>query len=403
MKKVLFALFVAFGVVRCPQDTHAAPVFGRDFYAVQSKAWNVTASTKFSFSPMALGSLDGTFGVQLGPVDTVINALHPIYYRVHIINAVCIRNSNCGSYEIGHGYSKASFDVAVGKKDPRILNPFKARVAAYRDLAKKYPGTKFIVSPALEHDLSIKSWRVLANATVGVWPGVQLSNSPDGGVSIERYLGAWIERHGNSPQSDSDIVSLDGSDATQIDIAAFVNRVNRLPHVQFAQLWTAGDNCRASEWQDPRARTACPSSKTFELMSHIIDPLPVAPRFTGSQCKKIIPFKDPDIWKPLAETHVHYDPRQELPVTIFKGFSGQDLTVLSSGGNIVGSLGYYGSYLSQGLRWYSGYRAGSKSSGYELQKGAQAVSGSPWVWLQQRGTCKGPLITGRRFGLMRDK
>ena len=46
-----------------------------------------------------------------------------------------------------------------------------------------------MVSPALEHQLSTEAWRILANETRSVWPGVQLVNSPYLGVVGERYLG----------------------------------------------------------------------------------------------------------------------------------------------------------------------------------------------------------------------
>ncbi len=406
---ITFALALTSCVTKAPLTRElvlktSQPVFGRDFYAAQSKFWNVKASIKYPMPPpMAIGTLDNTFGTALQPISTILTAFKPAYYRVHIINTVCVRNHNCGKYEIGYGYSKASFDIAVSKKDPKIIKPFKARVQLYKELSAQFSGIQFIVSPALEHDLSKKSWRVLADAVYSVWPGVQLSNSPDGGVGVETYLGSWLERHGSTPQSDADIVSLDGADATQIDIDAFLKRVRSFPHCKIVQLWTAGDNCRTNDWQDPRVRTHCPSSKTFQLMSHIIDPQPAPVGFTGTQCKKITPFKAPDIWKPLSESHIKPDPRQELPVTIFKGFKNGNLDVLSSNGQRIGSLGYYGTYLDQGYRWYSGYSGGSRSSGYEFQQGAAVNSGSPYTWLRQGGTCKGPFLGGRRQGLMRDK
>lgn len=382
----------------------SAPVYGRDFYALQSKYWNVKATVKYPMPPpMAVGTLDTTFGTALNPIISVLSAFKPAYYRAHIINATCIRNNNCGKYEIGYGYSKASFDAAVKKKSPKILKPFKERVQLYRGLAGQFSNIEFIISPALEHDLSKQSWRVLADAVYSIWPDVQLANSPDVGVSVETYLGAWIERHGNNPQADADIVSLDGVDATGIDIDQFINRIKRLAHVKLVYLWLGLDNCRVGQWQDPRVRKNCPSAKTLELMSHLIDPQPAPVKFTGTQCKKITPFKAPDIWKPLAESKIAPDTRAELPVIISKGFKNGNLDVLSSNGKRIGSLGYYGTYLDQGYRWYSGYRGGSKNSGYEFQQGGTVNSGSPYAWLRQGSTCKGPFLGGRRQGVMRDK
>lgn len=411
--KALRFLFLVLALSSCvkkkievPQElfTASAPQIGQDYYAIQSKYWNQNGTIKYTKKGIPLGNLHNTFGVSLDPIRAAVSSVRPNLYRVHIINTVCVRNQNCGPYEIGHGYTKASFDAAVRGKKPGIIGPFRSQVKLYCDLFTSFAGTQLLISPALEHDLSTAAWRVLADETLNVCPGVQLVNSPDGPTSVERYRGSWIERHGSSPQSDADIVSLDGADATQIDIDKFLRRARALPRVKIIQLWTAGYNCRVRTWQDPRVRKNCSSGKTLELMSHIDESLPAAPAFTGKQCKKISPFKEPDIWKPLAESQVNYDPRSELPVVITKGFRpSKSLHILTSAGGLVGVMGYYGTYLNQGWRWYSGYGPGSKLSGYELQSRAQVNSSSPFVWLEEEGTCKGPLAPGRRQGMMRDK
>ncbi len=380
-----------------------APLIGQDYYAIQSQYWNLNATVKYSREAKALGNLHNTFGTSLSPIRSLLSAIHPVLYRVHLINTVCVRNSNCGKYELGYGYSKASFDLAVKAKKPAIIRPFRAQVKIYCDLFQGFPETRLLISPALEHDLSKESWRVLADETLNVCPGVQLVNAPDGGVQIERYRDAWIERHGSTPGADSDIVSLDGADATQIDIDKFLKRARNLPRIKVIELWTAGYNCRVGTWQDPRVRKNCSSGKTIELMNHIYESLPAAPTFSGTQCKKMSAFKDPDIWKPLAESSVNYDPRSELPVLISKGFGKLAVNVLDRRGSKQGSLGYYGTYLDQGFRWYSGYSGGSKDSGYDFQSKAENSGGSGFIWLQQGTDCKGPLYTGRRQGRMRDK
>lgn len=409
MKKLLAGLILLSGcartVVTPPEVPLTANVIaqGQDYYAIQSRYWNLPATIRYSAGNQAAGNLDTTFGTSLSPVSSLVSAVNPALYRVHIINTVCVRNNNCGPYEIGHGYTKASFNAAVRANKASIIRPFKERVKLYCDLFSHYPNTKLLISPALEHDLSTQAWRVLADSTLGVCGGVQLVNSPDGGVAVERYKGAWIERHGSSPQSDADVVSLDGADATQIDIGAFLARTLRLPNIKIIELWTAGYNCRVGTWQDPRVRKNCSSSKTLELMNHLYEPMPVAPAFKGTQCRKILPFKAPSIWKPLAESQVKPDPRQELPVSITNRFAKGNLHVLANNGSEVGALGYYGNYLNQGLRYYSGFRGGGRTSGYAMQSSAENNSGSGYVWLQQGGTCQGPLYPGRRQGNMRDK
>jgi len=393
--KVLFYIFVSCLVIACPRDGKSEPIYGRDYYAVQSKYWNINATLKYRMNgTMATGNLDNTFGEKLDNVRAVIANFKPTYHRVHLINGPCIRNQRCGKYEIGYGYNKSSFDKAVSQRNPKILKYVRDRTALYRTLAGTFLDTTFIVSPELEHDLSKNSWRILADEIRKVWPGVLLSNSPDGGISIERYLGSWIERHGNTPQSDTDISSLDGIDATQINIDAWKARVR---NAKIAYVWQGTDNCFSNGWQDPRLRTVCTPGHLLELLAHIIDLVPAPPKFTGKQCKVIKSFKDPEIWKPAAE-YASNDPRSYKPVLITSAFRKDSVNVLASTGGLLGKLGYYSNYLNQGNRYYSGYKGGTGQSGYEFQKSAVASSGSPWAFLQQNGYCEGPIITGRRQG-----
>lgn len=384
-----------------PELMQVNTLFGRDFYALQSQYWDIKSSNSYPMPLMATGNLDNTFGSDMEHVVSTLSVLHPFYHRVHIINATCIRNGNCGKYEVGYGYNKKTFDEAIKAHNKKILNYLKSRVSVYSDLQVKFPTTRFVVSPVLEHDLSIESWKILADTTLEIWPEVQLANSPDGGISAIKYKGAWIERHGKDFPMDADIVSLDGFDVTDIDSVAFRDRVLRAPNLKMAFSWTLGDNCRVKGWIDPRMRKNCPSSDTFELISHIMEAVPQAPKFAGKQCKKMSAFKSPDIWKPLAESYANSkDSRQELPVLIAGGFKKANVNLLSSNGGQIGTLGFYGSFGKQ-LRWYSGYKKGSHLSGYEFQKRANASSGNPYIWMIQAGSCKGPFVPGRRGGATR--
>lgn len=389
---------VATLAVEAPKLSPGA-VFGEDYYAVQSSYWNLPHSFTYPMpAPSAYGSLDTSFGTNIAPISALLTSTGTTKYRVHIINGPCIRDGNCGQYEIGRGFNKVTFNNAVLTHEQRVLAPYRQRVGAYRDLASHFPGVTFYLSPVLEHDLSEKAWRILADTARQVWPGVTLDNSPDGGVPIEHYLGALFERHGDHPQPDADINSLDGISATQIDIDAWIHRIHAAPHILIAFLWIDLFNCRSDVFQDPPSRKTCPSLKTFELVRHLIDTIPSAPTLTATVCHIRRPFADPDIWKPLSETHPTPDPRSELPVLITKGFGKGNVNVIASNGHNLGTMGFYGTYLDQGYRWYSGYPGGSRNSGYEFQKAAVAATGSPWVWLQQGTTCKGPLVPGRRQG-----
>lgn len=370
--------------------------YGQDLLALQQKNFQSQKAIRFSQSRNSLGILDWTFGTEPSPVVSYLRGVNPRIFRIHIINGPCIRNGNCGPYEISHGYNKASFDLQIRARNPRILSWYKSRIQLWHTISNQFPETEFIISPELEHDLSTESWRVLADATLSVWPGVRLSNSPDGGVPAQLYQNALLERHGNKNIGDANIVSLDGVDATQINMQDLLRRV---AGKKLFEVWQGPYNCRIGVWQDPRVRTVCPPSSVFELLSHITDPLPPAPRFTGTQCRKIYPFTAPSIWKPISEYFPPPDKRTYLPVTITNKLPrGAPISILASNGGRVGVLGYYGSYLDQGGRWYSCTHGGDCQSGYEYQKAALAATGFPWVWLKSGPNCQGPIPTGQRWG-----
>ena len=383
-------------IILFASPSYSEPVIGQDYLALQSKYFAKQGAMQFLAGPVATGNLDNTFSSDTAPVATLLSVVQPKFHRVHLIDGPCIRNNNCGPYEIGKGFNKVTFSQALERGNPKIISYLKARALEYKVLSDRFPGVQFLVSPELEHDLSIKAFRNAADAVLSVWPNAQLVNCPDGGVAIERYKNALIERHGSAPQRDADVVSLDGADATDIDIAAFLKRTSG---AKVVFLWTAGYNCRTQLWEDPRARQNCPSNSTFELMAHLKDPVPAAPADKPNGCKTLVPFRNPDIWKPLAE-YAPKDPRSFLPVMISK-FPKGALNIVAKNGVKVGSLGFYATYLDKGFRWYSGFNGGSKDGGYSFQKKAQTVSGSPYVYAQVGNQCKGPFLPGRRQGLYR--
>lgn len=377
----------------------AEPVKGRDYLALQHARFKAGQAADYLQAGQATGNLDWTFGESLGPVETLLQRARPSFHRVHILNTVCVRNGNCGRYEPLAGYRRIDLEIAILKKDKKVLNKLKSRVWLYMMLAKQYPNTKMLVSPVLEHDLGQKAWRVLADAVLEVWPDAQLVNSPNKGIKPERYRGAWIESHGSKPLQGADIVSTDGEEITDIDVDAYLKRT---ASAKIVYAWSRVDNCRhQGAFQDPRQRTRCPTAGNFEELAHILDAVPPAPAFAGgAKCKKITPFKSPWIWKPMAEDKGGADPRANKPVAII-GARGPIAAVLAADGSEVGRLAYYGQ-IDNLYRFYSGFKSGSGVNGYEFEKKAEVASGSRWTWLAlSGGACAGPVRTGRRAGSYR--
>lgn len=399
MKYLFLLVFILSSCVGTkPTLSTSSPIYGQDFLGIQNSNFKVKDAIFYNPHVKVAGHIANTFGTSLDKVERLIKSTSPLFYRVHIWNTTCNTNKVCYPYELTYGFTNDSLTRAVENRNERLLKRYKEEVVKYRELSKKYPSTTFLVSPAVEHHLSKKAWRVLSNETKSVWPEVTVVNSPGAGTRAEIIRGEYIEKHGNKDINAADIVSLDGTDATDIDINEFITKASGARLVLF---WTRGYNCRnQGPFEDPRKRKSCPSSSTFDLMAHIKDERGIPPVFSGTTCKIVTPFKAPQIYKPLAEDLGNGDTRSNKPVAI-TSLIGNKISVLDFKGKIIGSLGYYGPYKGSLSRYYSSYRGGTGEGGYGFEKLAKNSSGSPYTFLQDKRTCTGPIITGKRAGLMR--
>lgn len=368
-------------------------IIGQDYLAAQQPNFSSGYGGKYLAKNSAVGALDSTFGTDTNRIRNLLRYESPLYFRIHLINTVCIRNQNCGAYEIGRGYSIGSFNDAVRAKSSKILNYLSARVKFYCALQKEFPKTTFIISPALEHNLSREGARVLIDKTLELCPNVMVSNNPMTAVIGERYRGALLEGHGVDPGS-VDISSLDGIDGTDVDIRGWMSRTENNFITYF---WSRGYNCRhQGSFEDPRNRDSCTSKELIEGFNHITD-IRIAPKPQFSCSFR--EFKAPNIYKPLAADHGAADTRANLPVLIMPG-SKSSVTLIAVNGRAIGKLAYYGAYNKTQNRYYSGYAGGSHVSGWSFEKRAKK-EGSNYVWLKLDNRCYGPIIPSFRQGSYR--
>jgi hypothetical protein len=368
-------------------------IFGQDMLAAQLPGFRVEKAIPYVSPNTALGILDYTFGTDIAPVHRLLNSRKFSVLRVHLINSSCIANSNCGPYEIGYGYSLAGFNAAVLAEDPKIISFLTARSKVYCGILTNYPAVKLLISPVLEHRLTPAAYQIAANSVLKGCPNVQLVNNPVTGKG-ERYKGAWIEAHATSVPAD--IYSWDGVDATDSDVATWIKQTAK---AKIAFWWARAYNARAGggSFVDPRARTAVPTAQYFELMNHLQDDRGKAPKPTFRATFK--PFSKPNIFKPCSENYEgSSDPRGLLPVAILPGAAGM-MNVVGAKGIRVGQMKFFGAYQGNLNRYYSG--TAGRMSGYEFEKEASKTNGSPFTWVCQNRICYGPIIGGRRNGLMR--
>lgn len=382
-----FWLYVIVGAVKAFGDER---IIGYDYLAAQHPRFNVVEANQFTSKHSALGTLDFTFGAEITPISNLLGSDNFDAYRVHFINGPGLRGGVAAPYEITYGYTVSSFNAAIENRKPEIISYLKKRLRLYKQLALHFVGVKFIVSPMLEHNLTAKAYRVLADTVLDVWPSVQLDNN--GLDSHERYRGSWIESHGVNPGWGLDISSLDGDDATDIAVQKWLNKTVAQ---KITYVWTRSYNCRCQgAWEDPRSRKSCPKAYQFEEVGHIVNKRPPKPS-PIFQCQ-FKPLEVPFTWKPMAEDKCGVDPRANLPVALLPGTT-KPYSVVALTGTVLGNLTYYGVFQGSLNRYYSGWIGGAKKNGFGFEKEASLL-GSPWVWLRQANTCYGPFVPGRRAG-----
>lgn len=398
LKKLLFILLI----VAVPL-TSFAQQSNRKFYdylAAQHKDFRTAKATQYiDGSDNGGGNLDFYFGADISRVTSLLNSGKFNFWRVHFLNGPGVNNGNTASYEITKGWSKAQLDSKIKNKDSTLKKYFFARVKLYCELIPKYPNIEFAFSPLLEGRVSAQSWEILNQWTVDACDKkFILINSPLEGKNLTH--GAKLESHGHRPDSAAYITSLDGIDATDINIKEWWERTSKN---RWTGIWGRSFNCRhQGSWEAGRSRTACPKDQQFEEYAHIVDERPQAPKLSYSQCKTTSAFKAPAIWKPESEDKGTDDKRKNRPVAIVKvsGARGGSLSVITYKGQEIGKLGYYGTFDSAGYhRWYSNFSPGTGQYGYRFEKAAKEKSGYPHVWLKKGNTCIGPVIAGQRNGL----
>lgn len=376
---------------------NAERLIGHDFLALSQQNFAYKKAAQVISNDTPLGVLDFTFGRSLAPFIYVVANTSPSHARVHLLDVVCVRNGNCGPYSVVRGYTIASLDAAIRARNETILSHVRRRTNLYKAIALDAPSTTFLISPALEHNLSKKAWRVLADTVLAEWD-VQLVNNGMGGVDVERYRGAWLEDHGKTPRADADITSLDGTEMTDINIDTWLNRT-RNNRITFR--WTRSYNCRNNgSWQDPRIRNSCPKSNQWAEFHHITDTLPAPLPYVGSVCTNLRPFASPSINKPLADDHGTGDPRANYPVLI-ADLGSADVRLITRDDTTVATYGHYGRFENGPMqRYYSKQPPGQGLGGYQVQQLA-AARGDPYVYARRGGKCFGPFIAGRRQGTYR--
>src|SRR6187402_2560827 len=102
LTSLLFCLFLTIN------PAYGERLLGHDFLALSHKDFPYAKAAEYIGRDSPLGVLDWTFGSSLTHFNYLIDTASPSYARIHLLDTVCVRNKNCGSYSILSGYTVAS-------------------------------------------------------------------------------------------------------------------------------------------------------------------------------------------------------------------------------------------------------------------------------------------------------
>lgn len=277
------AIIVAITLISCSGGSNSVQPTGRpqlpqerllgyDWLAAQHPLFNLGAAIEeLPGEGNAVGILDFTFGESLEPVRLILASGKVSHLRVHFINGPCVRNGNCGRYELGRGRNIKQFNQAILDGEPTIIAPFQERVRKFCALIDEFDEVAFYFSWVLEHNLTENGWLSLNHYGVEACPDKPytiVSNPVDSNIGFPANIAPGVLHEEHGPFASSLISSLDGKDILEIDIEGWLDRTSSQA-ITFK--WTHAYNCRVPRgvFVDPRMRVNCPSREEHKRIINI--------------------------------------------------------------------------------------------------------------------------------------
>lgn len=264
---------------------------GMAYYAAMHPRWPAKESLAvFSGKPVACMSvLWRTFGTSTKTLERFFNLPQKKILQVHLLNEVGLRNNRLGSYEVLFGYTPATYQAALLKRDARLfknLTKYFLNVKNTLDKMSVLSATDFLISPGLESNLNMKAARVLVDLTKEIFAGQRIVWNP-AGINVmggDALSGTVFEVHGSSVHLSAPcIYNLDGEDIDlSIRKSILQNKISeaRLPEyfrkasasgAEACFIWLSEFNLvRPGRFVDPRQRDNFPSGKLLSYVSRYL-------------------------------------------------------------------------------------------------------------------------------------
>lgn len=284
------------------------------------------------------------------------------------------------------------------------------RMPVWREFARQFPNTTFMVSHTTEHMEREK--KLLWQRMGAIRGGGEINpiNNPEPGKGAI-LDGETNETHGMDTLRQIDyLASMDGWDAMgRTDTFTFLknhrlaersfvwcSRFNMQDGTQYYDYEEARKANRAPKDAFPPAiRKGAPSLKHLRSMIAASDLFCLPPAKSPS----LIEIKGPHLYKPFSQDT--NDGRLDMPVLIVKG-SKKPFEVVAANGKVLGIFEYYAPFTGGLSRYYSGQTKGRAKSmnlwGFQIANKALKVAGTPWVYFRQDGKNYGWVHPCYRFG-----
>lgn len=187
------------------------------------------------------------------------------FCRVHIINGPGLNNRRVQAHEITRGFTNASLELAIRRKDKGFLRKFKGRLDNLEAILKRaHPAQmELAISPWLEHiPLKQGTFKILADIVAERFPQAHIVDSPVSGEASAKYL---REKHGDkSDPKKIDIVDLDGLDYNLTYLPGYAEKYEA---AKACFVWGLGENGNkgSSGWVPPDKRKGFSNDEDFKV------------------------------------------------------------------------------------------------------------------------------------------
>lgn len=183
------------------------------------------------------------------------------FLEIHLVNDACVRNGNCGSYELFYGLTTEKEQRLFEQSEGWFMNNFQDYLIDARDylLPRLGDQTACTVNGLLEAnitDQAAENMLAILKATFGsrcktVWNPVDPGNLHDYGQDVSELHGLNAGNFLSVPC----IASNDGSNSMGMDLVVYESKSTQCQEVF---RWYPSDNCRVfnAPFIDPRER-AC--------------------------------------------------------------------------------------------------------------------------------------------------